>query len=495
MNLKIKFSESDIKIPLKTQLSTSTSAVVASSTSTAQVAPSMTLPNLAKKMKKLASSQLFNLKLLLNGESSRGFSKFKKNYKLKGELGRGGFGIVYRAVRIRDDLPVAVKFIDRNSVKEWARVNGEQVPMEICMLAKCSKTRGVIRLIDWYSIPEGYLIIMERPYPCVDMFDFIKGQGKLNEDMARFLFRQIAQTVTECAHNRVLHRDLKDENVVIDLVNGSTRLIDFGAATSLRKTQYSDFQGTRLYCPPEWFLHSLYLGREAAVWSLGVLLYNSLNGRLPFRNEKDICTAHLLGPLPFYVPVSQDAKDLINKCLAFDPFQRCPLETILQHPWLSNISPSWEILTNQKNGTIDKKGEKENKKLEDDHGSEELEEVDNETNDKKAQKKQNNETVGSEESGVGSSEGSSIKNTTKKASANPVSRLSKTSLLVAPTSGEIKAAVQASKTTTQYNNIKPQRKTMMPRHPQPPSSTVLTALRRAMSREAQKRVDIVAARI
>lgn len=77
------------------------------------------------------------------------------------------------------------------------------------MLAKCSKVRGVIRLLDWYSIPEGFLIVMERPYPCIDMFDFIKGQGKISEDMARFLFRQIAVTVHECVQNRVLHRDLK----------------------------------------------------------------------------------------------------------------------------------------------------------------------------------------------------------------------------------------------------------------------------------------------
>lgn len=93
--------------------------------------------------------------------SGRGFNKFKKHYKLKGELGRGGFGIVYRAVRVADELPVAVKFIDRRTVREWGKVfrnhyyiglfqqyfrsiqiNDEQVPMEICMLAKCSKIRG-----------------------------------------------------------------------------------------------------------------------------------------------------------------------------------------------------------------------------------------------------------------------------------------------------------------------------------------------------------------
>ncbi|PAV83272.1 hypothetical protein WR25_19818 isoform C [Diploscapter pachys] len=402
----------------------------------------MTLPILAKKVKKLASFQLFNLKLLLNGESSRGFSKFKKNYKLKGELGRGGFGIVYRAIRISDELPVAVKFVDRRTVREWGKLNDEQVPMEICMLAKCAKVKGVIKLLDWYSIPEGYLVVMERPYPCIDMFDFIKGEQKLDEEMARFLFRQIVQTVHECAQRRVLHRDLKDENVVIDLVSGEIRLIDFGASTILKKSPYTDFQGTRLYCPPEWFLHSLYLGKEAAVWSLGVLLYNALNGRLPFRNEKDICTAHLLGPLPFYAPVSAEAKDLIQRCLSFDPFSRCTIEAIFNHPWLKKSSPDWLVLS-AATGSNHKEQNKENDEEHDE--SEELEEIHEEA--EKDRKEMEGQNTSEGESGVGSSASSiATKLSPVEPNPEPSPRFSKTSLLVPPSSVELKEVVQSSKT-------------------------------------------------
>uniref|UniRef100_A0AC34Q1K1 Protein kinase domain-containing protein n=1 Tax=Panagrolaimus sp. JU765 TaxID=591449 RepID=A0AC34Q1K1_9BILA len=298
----------------------------------------MSLPIFAKKVKKLASLQLMNLKLLING---RGFSKFKKCYKLRGEIGQGGFGIVYSAVRVSDEMPVAVKFIERRHVRDWGKLNDERVPMEICMLARCAKVSGVIKLIDWYSMPEGFLIVMEKPSPCIDLFDFIRRQQVLNEDLTRYLFRQIVQTAIDCAEKKVLHRDLKDENIVIDLLTGETRLIDFGAATLLKKTRYHDFQGTRLYCPPEWFLHSLYLGKEAAVWSLGILLYNMVNGRLPFQNEKHICTSHLLGPLPFYTEVSEELHDLICKCLTFDPFARISLESILKHTWFDVEIPEW----------------------------------------------------------------------------------------------------------------------------------------------------------
>uniref|UniRef100_A0A915D6N9 non-specific serine/threonine protein kinase n=1 Tax=Ditylenchus dipsaci TaxID=166011 RepID=A0A915D6N9_9BILA len=284
----------------------------------------MSLPILAKKVKKLASMHILSLKLMLNG---RGFSKFKNQYRLKGEMGQGGFGVVYRAIRIADDLPVAVKFIERK------HLNDERVPMEICMLARCAKISGVIKLIDWFNMPEGFLIIMERPTPCIDLFDFIHNQQLLDEDLSRFLFRQIVQTTWDCAERKVLHRDLKDENVVIDLVTGETKIIDFGAATLLKKTRYHDFQGTRLYCPPEWFLHSLFLGREATIWSLGILLYNMVNGRLPFHNEKDICTAHLLGPLPFFASLSSEVKDLIEKS---------SMENMPVREWLE-LSPSTSL--------------------------------------------------------------------------------------------------------------------------------------------------------
>jgi serine/threonine protein kinase len=254
-------------------------------------------------------------------------------------------GIVYSAIRVNDEMPVAVKFIERRHVREWGKLNDERVPMEICMLARCSKIQGVIKLLDWYNMPEGFLIVMERPSPCIDLFDFIRRQNLLTEDLARYLFRQVVQTTLECAERKVLHRDLKDENVVIDLITGETRLIDFGAATLLKKTRYHDFQGTRLYTGPEWFLHNIYLGKEAAVWSLGVLLYNMVNGRLPFQNEKHICTAHLLGPLPFYAEVSESLHDLIRKCLTFDPFSRMPLDDILQHEWFKNDACDWLDLT------------------------------------------------------------------------------------------------------------------------------------------------------
>ena len=118
------------------------------------------------------------------------------------------------------------------------------------MLARCARVPGVIGLLDWFALPEGFLLVMERPSPCIDLFDFIHQQKCLDEPLARFLFRQLVRAVADCGERRVLHRDLKDENVLLELTSGRVRLIDFGAATLLNRQRYTDFQGTRLYCPP-----------------------------------------------------------------------------------------------------------------------------------------------------------------------------------------------------------------------------------------------------
>ncbi|NXI32806.1 PIM1 kinase, partial [Sterrhoptilus dennistouni] len=88
--------------------------------------------------------------------------------------------------------------------------------------------------------------------------------------------------------------------------------------------------GTPEYCPPEWILFGCYHGQPATIWSLGVLLYDLVCGRLPFHTAEDIVRGQL-----FFPPrVSQECRRLIRWCLAMDPAHRPSLEDLLEHSWL-----------------------------------------------------------------------------------------------------------------------------------------------------------------
>ncbi|ETN81802.1 kinase domain protein [Necator americanus] len=340
------------------------------------------------------------------------YANFKRQYKLGAELGRGGFGTVYCGFRMSDNLTVACKYVMRSNVTEWACMDGRMVPLEIVLLMRCRGIPGVIQTIDWFERPDGYMIVMERPSPSTDLFDYISEKGALTENVARDYFRQVVDTVVACYRVNVIHRDIKDENLVVDMKNGLVKLIDFGSGAFYKEGPYTDFEvaymsrglstqkdgfilpglstqkdgfilpglstqkddfilpglstqkddfilpcnrcchhlillgqpkdsvrftqrtpplsGTRVYSPPEWIEESRYDGLEAAVWSLGILLFDMVCGDIPFRKDSEICTGHL----QWRNQLSEECKDLIRKCLSREGGDRPTLEDILQHPWM-----------------------------------------------------------------------------------------------------------------------------------------------------------------
>ncbi|RCN46469.1 kinase domain protein [Ancylostoma caninum] len=298
--------------------------------------------------------------------------EFRRQYTVLEEIGRGGFGIVYRAVRIADNLPVAVKFVEHKHVREWTMTCNQLIPSEVCHLETCKDVPGVIRLIDWFANSKGFLIVMERPENCMDIFDLISTYGRLDEDSARAIFIQVVDSVcTMYAKHGLIHRDIKDENLIVNMTTGEVKLVDFGATASAEKAMKKEFQGTRSYCPPEWFRQLQYLPLEATSWSLGVLLFILVTGQLPFKNEIQIClgrvkfpsylskalafgsVAHLLlraMTSPVSKRLSQDVLhktdvrhrkccQLIKSCLTTAAGSRAALTTIRQHPWLNKKIP------------------------------------------------------------------------------------------------------------------------------------------------------------
>ncbi|GAA6040843.1 hypothetical protein JCM8097_007743 [Rhodosporidiobolus ruineniae] len=174
-----------------------------------------------------------------------------------------------------------------------------------------------------------------------DLFDCVERFRHFSEDIARHIFSQIVAAVYDLAKMGIAHADLKDENIVI-ASDCRVKLVDFGSCVMFDPRgpapiqHEARFYGTCTYAAPEVLAGHAYSLLLAEVYSLGVLLSVLLTGEHPFFSPADAAAGKRL---PLKVPVSDSARDLLDRCLTADLNARISLFDLRRHPWVVGPSP------------------------------------------------------------------------------------------------------------------------------------------------------------
>lgn len=211
--------------------------------------------------------------------------------------------------------------------------------MEIALLRRVNEQRhpGVNNLLEWFECADCFLLVMARPTPVLDLFDFVSERKRLDEDTSKAIIYQIIEAVNHCHNRGVLHRDIKLENILVKTDTLTTTIIDFGCGTQIHNNLYKDFAGTPQYYPPEYYMTKQYYGLHATVWSLGITLYAMLCGRLPFASAHEIVHLEPSWHGSFCRKISNSAKDLVEQMLKKQPKKRMQMNDIAKHKWLKNV--------------------------------------------------------------------------------------------------------------------------------------------------------------
>lgn len=259
--------------------------------------------------------------------------EYDQQYETLFPLGKGAFGFVWSAKHKEDAKEVVVKFIRKDRVLDDCWVQDPElgrVTQEISILSRLQHP-NIIKVLGVFENDAFFQLVMELHGDALDLFDFIDSQPNLDEPLASYIFRQLVSAVGYLHSHFILHRDIKDENIII-APDFTIKLVDFGSAARILPGKlFSTFCGTTEYCAPEVLLGSPYPGPELEMWSLGVTLYTLIFGENPFCEVEEILEAELNPPFA----VSQELQDLISGLLHRDPEMRMTLDELLRDLWVT----------------------------------------------------------------------------------------------------------------------------------------------------------------
>ncbi|WIA15207.1 hypothetical protein OEZ85_001886 [Tetradesmus obliquus] len=255
-------------------------------------------------------------------------------------LGRGRFGSTRLVTNTATGEQLACKSIAKHKL-----LKEQELLQEIQIMQHLAGHPNVVQLRSVHEDAASVHLVMElcRGGELADVI--LQRKQQFAESEAAAIMRTIAEAVAHCHASSVVHRDIKPENFL--LLNSSEpaalQLADFGLSAFVSEGQrLSDVVGSDYYMAPE--VHARSYGRQADMWSCGVILYLLLSGSLPFigATQQEVKEAVREGEYELergvWKDVSEHAKDCVRRMLHVDPAQRATAQEVLSHPWLQGMA-------------------------------------------------------------------------------------------------------------------------------------------------------------
>ncbi len=256
----------------------------------------------------------------------------RRGYILDGgnTLGSGAYAKVKVGTALKMNTQVAIKIVNKLSTPK--EVVERFLPREIETM-KAVDNEHVVKLHEVIETPETIFFIMELA-DRGDLLDFINERKYLSERLARGFFSDLVKGIDHCHTRGVVHRDLKCENLLLDS-HMRLKISDFGFARRYNGNLRT-FCGSFAYAAPEVILGNPYNGPLADIWSMGVILYAMVTGRLPFKDTStSVLMADIAAGVKFSSRHTDKLRSLVTRILTFLPHDRADMAYIQGHPWMN----------------------------------------------------------------------------------------------------------------------------------------------------------------
>ncbi|CAL8083512.1 unnamed protein product [Calicophoron daubneyi] len=253
-------------------------------------------------------------------------------YTIMRTIGHGNFAQVKLAVHENTFSEVAIKINDKKTLSEPCLI---KLTREIRVL-KTLTHPNIVRLYEVIETERHVYIVTEYARNG-EIFEYLNKNGRMKEQEARPIFRQLLSAVEYCHQKHIVHRDLKTENLLLD-DNNNLKLADFGFANTFDDScTLNTFCGSPPYAAPELLNGQTYHGPEVDVWSMGVILYMLVCNELPFDGYtlKELRARVMRGryKIPFYLSHSLEA--LLKKMLIIKPEKRATIPALMSDTWVN----------------------------------------------------------------------------------------------------------------------------------------------------------------